>query len=165
MDSNSAQAQGPGRPPQFVSRRALGNGGITDIPVLSVFSQWTNSNVGLTYVGLEDLNGAKVLHIVLQLPPSVSTQTPRPEPPCDIYLDSQTFLVTQLVYTLHALSDLKFTAPVTVKYEDYRTVQGVQVPFKVTNLMGANVVSTQIVTSVNFNVPVTDATFTLSSAQ
>ncbi|HEY2460486.1 MAG TPA: hypothetical protein VGI16_06750 [Candidatus Acidoferrum sp.] len=164
MDATTAHGRGPGEQARPASRRALGNGGLTHLPALSAFARWTGSDVSATYVGLEDVAGSKLHHIILQLPPNTSFQPPRHEPPCHIYLDPQTLLVTQFTYSIRALTNLRVTAPVTVKYEDYRVVQGVQIPFKVTYLMDSNVVGTHVVTSISLNVAVPDSTFQLGGA-
>lgn len=85
--------------------------------------------------------------------------------PGDVYIDPETILVSQLNYPIRAPADLTITLSITVNYADYKTAQGVVVPFNVVYSANGLVLRNQVVTSVAINVATTNNTFSVGTAQ
>lgn len=114
---------------QFLSRASVANGGITQIPVLSVLSRWNEAGASLEYVGLEKLDGTEAHHV--RLTPPLAADFPKElQSPCEVYIDVQSLLVLKLVYLVRPPKNLKVSVPVEVVYSDYRAASGLVIPFQ-----------------------------------
>ena len=49
----------------------------------------------------------------------------------DLYLDPTTLLPVEMAFQLHPDNNVRQDVPIRVRYSDYRTVNGVQVPFRI----------------------------------
>ena len=83
--------------------------------------------------------------------------TPKAGPVLRMYLDSQTFLLVR-TYTKYFSSMLGADLEQTAELSDYRTVDGVKVPFRIVN-SNAQQTGTIVLTKVEHNVPFDDAVF------
>jgi hypothetical protein len=87
-----------------------------------------------TYVGPETHNSVAVQHLsISQQPadPSDAAALFQHLSQVDIYLDSSTFLPVALAFNIHPDDNALLDIPVEVRFSDYRSVNGVQVPFHV----------------------------------
>lgn len=95
-------------------------------------------------VGVETVDGAKVFHL------RVSRKT---LPPQDLYLDGTTYLETKLV------TNVPGSGVMELVFGDYRTVDGMAVPFSVKTIAGGMTVSELKLDRIEFNVKLDDAIF------
>jgi hypothetical protein len=105
--------------------------GIVHLPALSMLADWVAQDMRLEYIGLEPAGSASFHHIRLTRPSPVP-DSKELESPCDIYVNSKTFLVEKLVYLIRQPTNLRHSEPMEVSYSDYRSVSGLAVPFHVT---------------------------------
>jgi hypothetical protein len=104
-------------------------------PAFAIARRLSNSGYIATYVGQETLEGQAVQHI------SVSQTAPLPNPPSgatyehlteiDLFLDSKTLLPATIAFNIHPDNNALLDIPVEVRFSDYRSVNGILVPFHV----------------------------------
>jgi hypothetical protein len=108
-------------------------------PALTVLSQLSNPNLAISYVGQETRNGVSVQHIqFLTRFPTLDPQVGNflsPLTASDIYLNAATSLPVALLFNSHPDINAGINMPVEVDFSDYQLVQGVQVPFRIQQLM------------------------------
>lgn len=89
----------------------------------------------VTYVGQETRADQVVQHV------AVSTTSPIPDAPdaptfqhltqVDFFFDSATFLPAAIVFNTHPDSHMGLDIPIEIRFSDYRSVSGAQVPFHI----------------------------------
>jgi hypothetical protein len=88
-----------------------------------------------TYVGLETRDGQAVEHLTISQPPAVQTPSGAPTvaqlSQMDFFLDSTTFLPAAVTFNIHPDNNELLDIPIEVRFSDYRSVKGAQVPFHV----------------------------------
>lgn len=104
-------------------------------PALAIAFRLSDPSYVATYVGQETQNGQAVQHV------SVSQTAPFPNPPggatfehltqVDFYIDSTSFFPVAIAYNTHPDNDAILDIPVEIRFSDYRSVNGVQIPFHV----------------------------------
>lgn len=144
-----------------LSRMSAANGGITHIPVLSVFGEWVETRNAVEYVGLETIDGAEAHHIRLRRPWPGPNGPPEEPPACDIFLDARTLLLIRLVYPMHSASNIRISEPVTMSYSNYRVISGLAIPHTVTQSIRGHVVSEFRVTRFAVNQGIAPSEFEL----
>lgn len=102
-------------------------------PAFAVGRRLSTSGYVATYIDHETHEGQAVEHV------SVSQNAPIPNPPggvtfehltrLDFYLDSTMLLPAAVTFSIHADNDALLDIPVEVRFSDYRSVNGAQVPF------------------------------------
>lgn len=100
----------------------------------SAFS--SNQRLQITYVGQEALDGISVQHIrVNRIVPGDASGTPSSLvshlSQTDLYINAQSYLPVQAEFNIHPDNDAGIDIPVVVKYSDFRSVGGAQVPFRI----------------------------------
>ncbi len=137
-DSSTGCPVGTWIGPDGVSHAMANHNLMTDagwFPAFTIGNLLSATNAVDTYVGLETRNGASVIHI------SASQQfTSLPDDSAghmqhltqvDIYLDSSTLLPVSYVYNAHPDSNALLDIPTEIRYSNYQSVSGAQVPFHV----------------------------------
>jgi hypothetical protein len=108
-------------------------------PLLPIARGLSNSGYLITYVDQETLDGEAVQHIAISQPGTLPTTGGEPSfshlSQMDYFLDSTTFLPVAVKFTIHPDTNDLLDIPVEVRFSDYRTVNGVQVPFHVQRLL------------------------------
>src|SRR6266436_4088545 len=97
-------------------------------------SRGLSSGYVATYVGQETLDSLAVQHLsISQQPadPSDSAAMFRHLSQVDLYLDSSTFLPVAMTFNIHPDDNELLDIPIEVRFSDYRSVSGAQVPFHV----------------------------------
>jgi outer membrane lipoprotein-sorting protein len=97
-------------------------------------------------VGLENLDGKKAFHLRV---------TRKGLPPQELFIDSTTYLDVKLV------SAVPGSGTMETQFGDYRTVDGLTVPFSVKNAAAGMVVSELKVDKIEFNVTLPPNAFTI----
>jgi hypothetical protein len=104
-------------------------------PAFTIASLISNTNVIVTYVGLENWEGASVIHISAsqQFPSLPADAAARMQhlTAVDLYLDPSTFLPLSYVYNSHPDDNALLDIPTEIRYSDYRTIGGAQMPLHV----------------------------------
>jgi hypothetical protein len=104
-------------------------------PAFTLGTLLSSSNTLLTYVGQETRNGALVLHVSgsQQFPNLTGSATSLMQhlTQVDIYLDASSFLPISYVFSSHPDNNAAFDIPTEIRYSNYQTVAGTQIPFHV----------------------------------
>jgi hypothetical protein len=103
-------------------------------PSFAVARGLTNSSSLVTYIGSETLDSLAVQHLSISQQPADSSDSAallQHLSQVDLYLDSSTLLPAALAFTIHPDDNALLDIPVEVRFSDYRSVNGVQVPFHV----------------------------------
>jgi hypothetical protein len=117
-------------------------GQIWFFPELSIVGESSNPAVVVSYLGRTEKNAQQVEHLRFALSaPSVSnadagilarlTAT-------DVYLDASTSLPVALAFDTHPDKNSTVDLRVEVDYSDYRTVEGVEVPFHIQKFLNGS---------------------------
>ena len=150
VDSTGSYLKIGGKDVRFVSRKSLPGGGITHLPMLSTFSEWSDARVKLEYLGPEQDEGRTVLHLRMLRPASIPN-TGEFDEPIEVFLDPQTALIHKVVFPVRAPVNLLISELMEVVYRDYRMVAGMAVPFRVSYRVRGNLLSECEITSFAVN--------------
>jgi hypothetical protein len=104
-------------------------------PAFAISRRLSATGYVVTYVGHETRNGRAVEHVAV-------SQTPAfPDPPdgptfahltqIDFFLDSTTFLPVAIAFNIHPDNNALLDLPIEVRFSDYRSFNGAQIPFHV----------------------------------
>ena len=104
-------------------------------PAFTLGNLISSSNMVFTYVGQETRNGASVIHIsASQQFPSLSGASAtlmQHLTQVDLYLDPATSLPVSYVFASHPDSNAALDIPTEMRYSNYQTFGGVQIPLHV----------------------------------
>jgi len=88
-----------------------------------------------TYAGHETRDGQVVEHLAISRPSPLETPSGAPTmahlSQMDFFLDSATFLPASMTFNIHPDNNALLDIPIEVRFSDYRSVNGVQIPFHV----------------------------------
>ncbi len=128
---------------------------VNHIPLLSILSQYQDSNVNVQYQQTTQLGSQECdVLAVGSLSPIASAQTM-------FFVNRVTGLVRKIQYTETAENDASNTQNVEVYFDDYRSVDGISVPFHHIFYTDGNIDSEIILSSLSFNVGLSDDEFAL----
>jgi len=131
-------------------------------PGLSSLTQTANPNFIFKYIGQEQHGGLTVQHIaVFQLFSKDPSGTMQRLSATDFYLDPKSNLPLAIGFNTYADNDMHTTIPSEIRFTNYQTVSGIQVPFRFQHIFNGNVVLDVKVTSALFNTGLADSLFTL----
>lgn len=132
-------------------------------PALSSLTQFANPQFIFSYIGQEQHNGLSTVHIrVTQLLPGdtsklnlsrLSTE--------DFYLDPTSFLPLAVAFNAHPDNDMMRNIPEEIRFANYQSVNGVQVPLHVQELLNGSLLMDVIVNNANINTSLNDTQFLL----
>jgi hypothetical protein len=117
-----------------------------------------NPNVVLAYVGLENFNQTSLQHIHAYTY-DVHLSDAQQLSAMDFYLDPQTFLPTVVTFNEHPDSDQTVDISVQLMFSDYRSVNGVRIPFHIQRYVNNSLMLDVQLTSVALNSGVSDNQF------
>lgn len=132
-------------------------------PPLSSLAQVANPHFVFSYLGPETHNGLSTIHLrVVQI---IAGDTAKLDlshlTTTDFYLDSISFLPLAETFNVHPDSDMKTDIPSEIRFANYRVINGVQVPFRIQQLLNGSLLMDLTITNVNINSGVTGAQFIL----
>jgi hypothetical protein len=107
-------------------------------PPFAVARGLTNSSYLVTYVGSETKDSLAVQHLSISQQPANSSNAAALLPhlsQVDLYLDSSTLLPVVMSFSIHPDDNALLDIPAEIRFSDYRSVSGVQVPFHVQKLL------------------------------
>jgi hypothetical protein len=132
-------------------------------PAFAIARRLSASGYVVTYVGHETHEGQVVEHI------SVSQPSPFPTPPgaasfehltqIDFFLDSSTLLPAAISFNTHPDNNALLDIPVEVRFSDYRSVNGAQVPFHLQKYLNNTLILDFQVQTVTVNTGLAASTF------
>lgn len=136
-------------------------------PAFTLFALTSAQNSVVTLVGEEAKNGAPVYHI------SASQQFPRMRgsraalsqriSQIDIFLDASTLLPVALDFNSHPDNDAALDIPAELLFFDYRTVNGVQIPFHVQKFLNGSLLLDLQFASARLNSGLSATNFTVEA--
>ena len=135
---------------------------IEHIPALSILSEWQSPDTEVRYVRSDTLNAAPVQVVAVSFIPTSDPQWVafyRSTTQTLFYIDQATNLVGKIEYRNFAYNDSNSSEKVELIFDDYRLVNGVQVPFVQTLYADGHLGSKLTLTGVLFNAGLTDSEF------
>ena len=115
----------------------------------------------VSHVGHETWNGLAVEHLMAYQPSTFQAPTGMPSfshlSQMDLYLDSGTLLPVALTFNAHPDNDMGLDIPIEIRFSDYRTVNGAQVPFHVQKFLNNSLTLDLQFQSATFNTGLTAA--------
>ena len=116
----------------------------------------------VAYIGLETANGRQVHHVRIQKFPSTDNSVNAALINLgtrDLYVDATTLQITSTVDYARPEGQLSLSLAHVVQFSDYRTVNGVQVPFSITQFGSGQRTSSIQLNQITFNTGLTDGDF------
>lgn len=111
-------------------------------PVFTLGNLISASGTVLLYVGPETRYGASVIHVsgsrVFSNLSGKSASIRQHLTQVDVYLDSTTLLPVSYVFNLHPDNNALQDIPTEFQYSNYQTVQGIQVPFHIQEIVNGS---------------------------
>jgi hypothetical protein len=133
------------------------------LPIYHVVSTLQDVASGVNYLGLESSSSGEQLHHVrtqkLSSGDSTVDATITNLGTRDVYIDAKTLLITSTVDFIKPNGQKDFNFPHLTQLGDYRTVNGIQIPFSIAQFNAGQQTSTIQLNQVSFNVGLTDADF------
>jgi hypothetical protein len=133
-------------------------------PAFAIARRLSPSGYIITYVGHETHEGQAVEHI------SISQPSPFPTPhgaasfehltQIDFFLDSSTLLPAAISFNTHSDNNALLDIPVEVRFSDYRSVNGAQVPFHLQKYLNNTLILDFQAQTVTVNTGMAASTFT-----
>jgi|ERR1700730_12052577 len=130
-------------------------------PVFSRMADYAQPNTNITYVGLETIAGASVHHIRISSLPTDGTPVAAEYLISEfhMFIDAASMLpVKTLSFDLSA-GAMQNRVPIETYFSDYRSIQGILVPFRVTRYLRGQKQMDIVLTSVQLNVGLSSADF------
>lgn len=127
-------------------------------PALSSLTQTANASFVFKYVGKEEHNGVSTQHIQVFQTGSPQIQSLST---MDFYLDSTSYLPLAVAYDARADSDANTRIPTEIRFAQYQTVNGLQIPFHFQRIFNNTLTLDVSVTNASINTGLSDAVFTL----
>ncbi len=104
-------------------------------PAFALASLLASQNTVATYVGQETRNGDSVIHLsAYQQFPGITGDNavlPRHLSQIEIFLDPTTLLPASITFNTHPDNNALLDIPIEIDFSDYRSVNGIQVPFHI----------------------------------
>lgn len=132
-------------------------------PTFAIARRLSNANYVASDVGRENHSGQTVEHIVisqissLQSPPGIATLSHLTQ--VDFFLDSGTLLPQAITFNVHPDNDAGTDIPIEIRFSDYRSLNGVQVPYHVQKYLNNGLVLDFQAQTVAFNSGLAPSTF------
>jgi hypothetical protein len=132
-------------------------------PALTLSALLSAPNAVVTYVGPETRNGQSVLHVTASqqfpdLPGDVAALM-RHLSQVEVFLDSSTLLPAAILFNIHPDNNALLDIPVELRFSDYRSASGAQVPYHVQRFINNGLALDLQFDSVTFNSGLSTATF------
>lgn len=123
-------------------------------PALSSLAAVNNPNLGLSYIGLESLNGTSVQHLRSEWAGDDLSSM-------DFYLDANSLLPVQISFNAHADNNANINIPVQILFSSYQPVNGALVPFHVQEWLNGSLLLDFVVSGATINSGLSDSLFVL----
>jgi hypothetical protein len=113
-------------------------------PLFVITSFLSSSSSELVYVGQESKEGVSSIHLQSrQVSADISVGSAfsaQRQTVADVYLDATTLMPVSYLYTSHPDNNIYRDVPTEVRYSNYRTFGGSQIPFRVQKFMNGTLV-------------------------
>ena len=133
-------------------------------PALSSLAQTSNANFVFSYVGLEQHGGTSTQHVRVSQVFAQDTKNVLNVPrlgTMDFYLDPTSLLPWAIAFKVHPDNDMNTDIPMEIRFANYQTVSGVQIPFHIQRMLNGGVVLDVVVTSAVINSGLPDSDFNI----
>lgn len=134
-------------------------------PALSFLNATADPTLIFSYLGEESRGGAKVQHLQVyrylagQRPVSISLT--RRVSTANFYLDSSSLLPVALTFNTHAHDDAFTDIALEIDFSQYRSINGIQVPFHIQKLVSGGLAVEVTVQTVAVNSGLSDSLFSI----
>jgi hypothetical protein len=133
-------------------------------PALSSLSQTSNSHYIFNYVGLEQRGGISTQHLLIYqvFPQDTGNAWNIPRVSAmEFFLDASSFLPLAITFNTHPDDDMGTVIPVEIRFANYRTVSGVQVPTHLQQILNGTLRLDVSITDTVVNSNLADTVFSL----
>jgi hypothetical protein len=137
--------------------------GSMTLPYVRIAAALSDQSTSITYVGSVSLNGRQAyqVHLVEQTNATPSLLRIMPDLGAyDLYIDSTSFLVTELTETVRSESNFTQSYPHEIDFTNYQKVGGIQAPFAIAERIGGQETWSITLNTIAFNGGLTAAIFT-----
>jgi hypothetical protein len=135
------------------------------LPALALGEILSSKNVTVTPVGAETKEGVSVNHLTITQPfldgPTDVVALMEHLSQMDVFLDATTNLLIALDFNIHPDNNALLDIPVEVRFSDYTSVNGVQVPFHIQKYLNNSLVLDIQLQAATFNTGLTPSAFAL----
>jgi len=134
-------------------------------PAFTLSSLLSAPNAVISYIGAETKNGISVIHVRAYQQPAGLTgdaaALPQHLTQTDIFLDPNSNLPVALAFNTHPDNNALLDIPIEIRFTDYRSVSGAQVPYHVQKYLNNSLILDFQVQTVTFNTGLTTSSFSL----
>jgi hypothetical protein len=129
-------------------------------PAFSSLSRFSDPNFLFTYIGPETWSDLSTVHLRVQ---QLSSKFPLVSQlsATEFYLDPATFLPLGIAFQSHSDTDVNVNIPTVIRFANYQSISGVQVPFHIQRMFNGTVTLDMIATRTIINSTLLDSIFTL----
>jgi len=135
-------------------------------PALGVMSQVAHRYIAATYVGEDTREGVSVhhIHLAIQYPQlnhsAKGAALTASLTGTDLYLDTASSLPVAVTFNTHPNNNAATNIPVEVDFSNYQAVNGVQVPFRIRQLLNGTLLYDMTIQSASVNSGLSASNFT-----
>jgi hypothetical protein len=130
-------------------------------PALSSLTRTANPIFVFKYIGQEQHGGVNTQHVRVFQAPAGGIALFQHLSTTDFYLDPTSWLPLAVAFQVHPDMDASTDIPAEVRFANYQTVNGFQVPFHFQRMLNGGVILDVTVTNATLNTGVLDSTFNL----
>ena len=138
------------------------NKGNLIFPLAEITARFSDTTVGITYVGLKTIDGRQLHQIRTRrilVPDSGQGQLINKLTTRDFFIDTQTFQVVATLDMGHQEDKAGIDFPHEMLFSDYRTMNGISVPFSITERIAGQTTWTIQLSQISFNAGLGDTDF------
>jgi hypothetical protein len=135
--------------------------GIEHLPILSRMTGYGLINLRIVRVGVETVSGRSCLHVLFYSVPGDDTpaEIERLISEFHLYIDRQSHLIIKTLSFQFSPDAIENRSEVETYFDDYRSVQGVLVPFHLIRFVSGQKDSEILVNTIEFNSSISDSEF------
>jgi hypothetical protein len=134
-------------------------------PAVTISRLRADPNLSVSYVGEESHEGQSLLHLSVSGQSSLTTSPIstflRHLAQIELFLDPTTYLPSAIVFNTHPETNAALDISNEVRFSDYRSVNGVQVPYHISRLINNSLVTDLRIESVTLNTGLTSTAFAI----
>lgn len=138
-------------------------------PAFTLANFASSPNAVVTLVGPETHNGIAAIHLSASQPPlgltGKAAELPQRLSQTEIFLDATSLFPTAITFNIHPDNNLNIDLAVETRFSDYRSINGVQIPFHIEKFLNNGLILDLQLQSATFNSGLTASDFTVGAAQ
>jgi len=134
VSGNKGKISENGKTSRLPFHAVVGRGGFA-LPILKLAFATAVPNFVVSFVGIEKAGDRELYHLRAEKRSAVQAEDEKSADgleAADYFIDRQTMLITKTTSTIHPPENQSIDQPHTLEFDDFRPINGIPVPFSIT---------------------------------